>query len=127
MRLTRIGTNKDLSKPSSEEISAQVERFLRTGGHIKFVPMGMSGDDKTQHFKEVAQRREERMKAVRERRDQGENISTKMAAKLIGKSERWVRAQINRGEGPPLIREGQKYRFLRNEVLEWWRNRETQN
>lgn len=120
MRLTRIGTNKDLSKPSSEEISAQVERFLRTGGRINVVPQGVSGEA------EAALRLSKQMATHAKKRAASRAMGITEAARLIGVAHGWLNRQCDLGLGPKFCMSGKRKAFLSSEVLEWWRSRDAE-
>jgi len=119
MRTSRHYLAKDLSKPSSESIAEQIDAFLKRGGKINRIPVGISGEAKMSE--DFAKSLKRAVKASAAIKKQGFGITA--AAHLLGVSHGWLTKQCDNGAGPPFYMNGKAKQFLRDEVLAWNRKR----
>lgn len=127
MRLTRIGTNKDLSKPSSEDIQSQVEAFLKRGGKIKQIPQGATNEQK---LMPPPNRKDKAFTDGLARGNKNSHIGRHMgiteAARLIRVTHAWLGEQCDRKRGPYFTydagKQGRRI-FTEADVLAWNRQR----
>lgn len=109
-------------RDSADDIARQVDEYLRRGGRIQQVAIGVSGFE-VKPLATAAHQRSASAGRTQQHRTNGK-LSLTAAARMAGMSLVEFRTLVFSGKGPKAFAQGHTFRFEERAVREWLQRRE---
>jgi hypothetical protein len=119
MKPRKTYSNKPTPQRPVSLINEQVADFLQRGGVIQQIPQGATGEEQMSIRRSAAMITAQKASVAQKQ----SSFGIVKAAQLLQVSHGWLAKQCDAGKGPPFYLNGEVKQFLRDEVLEWDRNR----